>query len=108
MNVRSAIRSRGLLLALVIFVLLAALVAVPQVRWRIHVVALHLSGKIPDITLGEVIGYMGPGSDQTMRFLITRRSPYAVIHNFKSSEKDIAAGGKIFVENCSSCHGPDG
>ena len=36
---------------------------------------LHLAGKIPDITLGEVIAYMMPGSDQSMPQLIERRNP---------------------------------
>ena len=108
MNVQSAIRSRRVLLTLATVVLAIGLVAVPQVRWRVQVVALHLSGKIPDITLGEVLHYMGPGSDQSMRHLIARRNPHAAIRNFKTSEKDIAAGAQIFLNQCSDCHGPDG
>lgn len=108
MNVQSAIRSRRVLLTLATVVLAIGLVAIPQVRWRVQVVALHLSGEIPDITLGEVLHYMGPGSDQSMRHLIARRNPHAAIRNFKTSEQDAAAGAQIFLNQCSDCHGPDG
>lgn len=108
MNLQSAIRSRRVLLTLALCVVLAMGVAVPQVRWRFQVVMLHLAGKIPDITLNEMVGYMMPGSDQSMRHLILRRNPHAAIRNFKTSQQDIEAGAKTFLNQCSDCHGPDG
>ncbi len=109
MAARSTIRSRLLYFALAACVLLAiGVAAVPQVRWRIHVVMLHVTGKIPDITLQEVIAYMMPGSDQSMTGLIEKRNPFAVIENAKTSPADITSGATLFLDRCSSCHGPDG
>ena len=85
-----------------------ALVAIPQLRWRVHIVALHLAGEINDISLQEIVAYMMPGSDQVMPQLIEKRNPYAVISNAKTSNADVAAGATLFLNRCSSCHGPDG
>jgi len=85
-----------------------ACVAIPQLRWRIQVLALHIGGRIPDIRLSEVVAYMMPGSDQVMTDLIERRNPYAVIKNAKLSDRDVASGAVLFLNKCSSCHGPDG
>lgn len=106
---RLSIRRR-LILTAGLFVLagLTAAVAVPQARWRAHVLLLHLSGEIPDIELEQLIAYMLPGSEQTMTWLIERRNPYAVIRNFRTSAKDIEAGAQLYRERCASCHGPDG
>ncbi|HKQ16782.1 MAG TPA: PQQ-binding-like beta-propeller repeat protein [Steroidobacteraceae bacterium] len=79
-----------------------------RIRWRMHVVLLHVTGQIPDIGLGETIGYMMPSSAQGLEDLIERRNPYAVIRNTETTERDIASGGVLFLERCSSCHGPDG
>ena len=110
MGVRSASRSRLVLFALAACIVLAiiAVAAVDQLRWRVHIVALHLAGKIPDIALKEVVAYSMPGSEQVMPQLIERRNPYAVIRNAKTSEADVTAGSTLFLNRCSSCHGPDG
>ena len=72
------------------------------------VLLLHVAGEIPDITLQEVVAYMLPGSDQSMRHLIARRNPFAVIRNARTSQDDIEAGATIFLNHCSFCHGTDG
>lgn len=106
---RSALRSRLLLLVLAMFIVgVIACAAIPNIRWRIHVVLLQVTGKIPDISLREAVAYMLPGTDQSLFDLIDRRNPYAVIKNFKTSNSDVASGGALFLDRCSSCHGPDG
>src|SRR5579875_3247461 len=72
----------------------AALVflAVPRLRWRIRVLVLCASGRIPDIEFLQVVHYMLPQSEQWMEPLIETRNPYAVIHNFKTTAGDIQAG----------------
>ena len=108
MKSRSKLRSLLLLAVAALFVAgIAAATAIEPVRWRLQVIALHLAGKIPDITLKEVIVYMLPGSDQSMAWLVERRNPYAVIRDFKTSESDINAGSELFLARCASCHGPD-
>src|ERR1044071_4776995 len=102
------LRSRVLLVIAGLFVVcVAAAVAIEQIRWRLEVVALHVSGKIPNIALDEVIAYMLPGSEQSMAFLIETRNPYAVIRNFRTSNTDLQAGSELFLARCASCHGPD-
>jgi hypothetical protein len=63
-----ATRSRRITIIVVagVAALALALVAIPQLRWRVHIVALHLAGEITDISLQEIVAYMMPGSDQVM------------------------------------------
>ena len=71
MNVSSFVKRRGLAAAgIIALTAVAAVLSVPRLRWRVEVVALHLAGKIPDIEFGELIGFMMPGSDQSMTRLI--------------------------------------
>lgn len=41
--------------------LLGLVVALPGLRWRARMIALHLAGQIPDIELGQLIVYTLPG-----------------------------------------------
>lgn len=85
----------------------AAVFALPQLRWRVQVLAMHASGKIPDITLRELVVLMLPGSEQSLTPLIETRNPHAVIRNFHNSPADVAAGAQLFRERCGTCHGTD-
>ncbi len=105
----SFLRRRPLLVLATLALLgLGLVVVVPQLRWRAQVLALYLSGKIPDIELGELLAFMAPGSDQTMTRLIETRNPHAVVRNYRTSAEDIAAGATRFQAECSRCHGPQG
>jgi alcohol dehydrogenase (cytochrome c) len=96
--------------ALVVLLIIVALaiVAAPSLRWRTHVVILHLTGQINDIDFKDTLAYMMPGSDQWMEPLIERRNPYAVVRNFKTRPSDIDAGARLFRSRCAGCHAPDG
>src|SRR5262245_33725751 len=85
--------------------LVAVIMAVPRLRWRAQVTALHFAGKIPDIEFSELVAYMMPGSEQGLERLVITRSPYAVIANFKTSPADIESGHKLFSSHCANCHG---
>ena len=86
-----------------------ALVAVPQLRWRAHLVTLYATGGVKDIDFREMLAYMAPGSEQSLERLISTRNPFAVIRNFHNSPADVNAGGRLFQsEQCSNCHGADG
>jgi len=101
-------RRPGLTLGIFVLAGFAFALSVPTLHWRLQVLALHLTGKIPDIELGELIGSMMPGSDQSMTRLIETRNPHAVIKNSRVSPADIAAGGDLYRRECSNCHAPDG
>jgi alcohol dehydrogenase (cytochrome c) len=104
-------RTRRRLLAVSV-VLLAGLVvtlAIPGLRWRLHVVYMVLTGEIPDLELSELPGLLTPNAHQPLiaRLVITH-NPYAVIHLPRNTPADIAAGAALFREQCASCHSPDG
>jgi alcohol dehydrogenase (cytochrome c) len=100
-------RRRVHLILLLVLVLIAPVLLIPQIRWRAHVLVMHLTGQIPGIELGELIGYMLPSSDQSVARLRETRNPYAVIRNLHTSTADIEAGARLFQNTCASCHAPD-
>lgn len=93
--------------ALFLVVLCVSVFAIPQARWRVHVLTLYGAGQIRDIELSQLIRYMAPGSDQTLTWLIHTRSPYAVIRNYRSSPADIRSGSELFLKQCAVCHARD-
>jgi alcohol dehydrogenase (cytochrome c) len=101
-------RARLIVLAVSVVAIGGAVALVPQARWRVQVIALHLAGRIPDIDLKELVAFMLPGSDQSMTRLIETHNPHAVIRNARTSAADIAKGSQLFHQQCSGCHGADG
>src|SRR5437867_2916067 len=79
-------------IGMVLSISLLTIVGVGQLRWRAHVLLLHITGQIPDIDLKQIVAYMMPGSQQSMAFLVERRNPYAVVRNFRTEPADIEAG----------------
>ena len=109
MNALAMVRRNPIItMSVVLLAISIAMLSLPQIRWRVHVLLLHVSGKIPDIALGEVVTFMMPGSSQSMARLIETRNPHALIKNFHTSERDVAAGGRLYREQCAECHAPDG
>ena len=109
MKLRVVVRWRSLVtVSALLLIGLAVIWSTPPVRWRLELVGLQVAGAIPDIALGELLTYIAPGSDQSMRRLIETRNPYAVIKNFHVSPTDIIAGGELYRAKCASCHAPDG
>jgi alcohol dehydrogenase (cytochrome c) len=90
-------------------VLFALVLAVPAIRWRAQAVLMQATGQIPDVEWRELFILLTPGVGQKeiARLLITR-NPYAVIHIPNSTPAFAAAGGRLFREQCASCHAPDG
>lgn len=86
----------------------AAVLAVPQLRWRAEAVLLQLTGRIPDVSLPELVRLMWPHSGQIdLSSLPDTRNPYAVILVPPLSASRKAAGRARFAEQCAGCHGPD-
>lgn len=91
-----------------LLVLVVAAVAVPSLRWRVEVVGLQLTGRIPDMRLGELLRLTAPGAGQpNISRLLATRNPYAVVRVPSSAPAYIAAGAKTFQTECSACHGAD-
>jgi len=96
------------LMLAIVGLIAAALVAVPQLRWRVHVILLTAAGKIPDLEWADLWGFLSPRSRQSLARLIETRNPYSVIRNPQSSPADIEAGAGLFQAQCAVCHAPDG
>ena len=96
-------------LTLAIVGLIAVVVmAVPPLRWRVHLVVLTAAGKIPDLGWADLLSFLSPRSPQSLARLIETRNPYSVIRNPRSSPADVEAGAGLFRSRCAVCHAPDG
>ena len=78
------------------------------VRWRALVVGQKAAGQLDDLSWGELIGMLKPGSGFYLRGLLDSPNPYAVIRNPFISTKDIMTGQSLFESNCMVCHGAGG
>jgi alcohol dehydrogenase (cytochrome c) len=87
----------------------SAVLVVPQLRWRADTILLQVTGRIPDVSLPQLLRMMWPHSGQIdLSDLPGTRNPYAVIIVPPLSADEKAAGRARFAEHCAGCHGPDG
>jgi len=91
---------------------LAALIvafAIPGFRMRAEALELVLTGRIPDLGVGDLLALMRPGSGELeLGRLIDTRNPYPVIHIPPLTAAEKAAGMKLYDARCAGCHSPDG
>ncbi|HET9106464.1 MAG TPA: PQQ-binding-like beta-propeller repeat protein [Steroidobacteraceae bacterium] len=86
----------------------SAVFVVPQLRWRGEAVLLQLTGRIPDVSLAELVRLMWPHSGQIdLSSLPNTRNPYAVIVVPPLSASRKAAGRARFAQQCAGCHGSE-
>ncbi len=90
-------------------VALAGVWILPRVRWRVRAVGLELTGRIPDMGLGDLLALIRPGSGQTrLRSVLSTRNPYPVIVIPPLDAAQQAAGVRLYGAQCAGCHAPDG
>src|SRR3569833_843183 len=101
---------RRLMIAVLVFLgCVVIAITVPGLRWRLQVVYLDLTGRIPDLEIRELPALLMPGANQPrIARLVVTHNPYAVIHVPTDTAADVAAGAALFREQCASCHSPDG
>lgn len=98
----------GAALGVLIVALILAL-TLPAVRLRVAAVGLDLTGRIPDLPLGDLLAMMRPGSGELqLGRLVATRNPYAVIQVPPLSAAQRAAGRRLYGRQCAGCHAPDG
>lgn len=98
----------GTLVTAVLIVIIVAL-AVPNIRIRGEALELDLTGRIPDLGLGDLLAMMRPRSGELeLGRLVDTRNPYPVIHVPPLTAAQRAAGMKLYSEQCAGCHAPDG
>src|SRR5690348_1448640 len=89
-------RSRGRLWPVVAFaVIVVAAISIAGVRWRLELIGLQLTGRVPDMRLSEAVRLVMPGANQPdIAALLVNRNPYAAIHIPSREPSDIAAGAQ--------------
>jgi alcohol dehydrogenase (cytochrome c) len=105
-------RRRWMLAGIVVaaaFIVLMAAFAVPGIRLRAEVLALDLTGRIPDLPVSDLLAMLRPGSGELeLGRLPDTRNPYAVIRLPPLTAAQQAAGRTLYGEQCAGCHAPDG
>jgi alcohol dehydrogenase (cytochrome c) len=77
---------------------------VPEIEWRIKVIALKARGGIDDLGWSETIRMLLPSSGVYLEPILETGSPYSSINNLFTSDADIEAGENIFRTKCTLCH----
>src|SRR5215831_2953262 len=85
-----------------------AVFLIQPIRWRAAILFDKATGGIQEIGWSDLLRMLKPGSDIYIETLATTHNPYLTIENPRHSKKDLEAGKKLFVENCSMCHGDEG
>ena len=87
----------------------AAGFAVESTRWRLFLIGRKLRGEVREVTWGELLRMIGPGSRYYLRPIISEgRSVNGAIQNPFAAPADSDEGSKTFRARCSPCHGQDG
>lgn len=95
---------------LAVFILVSAAVAgfiSPSVAWRLKLLRVKLSGKIPEIPFSLLIKWSRPGSPVNLYHLAAVPNVNASVTNHLTDAESAAAGGRNFGRVCSQCHGDD-
>ncbi|MGH8170490.1 MAG: PQQ-binding-like beta-propeller repeat protein, partial [Steroidobacteraceae bacterium] len=81
----------------------------PSFRLRGEAAWLVVTGRIPDLTLGDLLAMMRPGSGELqLGRLLDTHNPYPVIMVPPLDAAQKAAGRKLYGQQCAGCHAPDG
>jgi alcohol dehydrogenase (cytochrome c) len=93
--------------AVVLVAVTAACLFVQPVRWRAQAIWLTITGQVADLSTREVLRMVRPGSGYWLEDLVENHSAYATISNPFVAPDDVSHGQKLFLQNCSGCHGAD-
>jgi len=96
-----------ILATITVLVLAGASLASPAVAWRLKLVALKLSGRIPEIPLTTLVRWLPPGSPVNLYHLAEVPNVNVSITNSFTDRDSAAAGSRSFGHICASCHGDD-
>jgi len=106
MSLRKTLIALGVVIALLGLAVIG-IQKTPGLDWRARVVLLKLRGQIVDLSWGEMLRMLRPGSGYYLQPMVLTGSAYSAIANPFVSESDIAAGATIFRSRCGLCHGSD-
>jgi alcohol dehydrogenase (cytochrome c) len=97
-----------ILTLLAIALLSGAAISVPEINWRVRVVALKLGGQLIEVDWSELLAMLMPGSRIYLESLAETQNPYASIENPYDSSADVRAGADLFGVRCGGCHSTTG
>jgi alcohol dehydrogenase (cytochrome c) len=105
-RLRSALRTTLLVLFSIVVPLVTMACVSPEVNWRLSLLGLKATGRLPTLDWADLLPMMMPGSGIWLEPLVESRNPYAVIRSPRTSERDVLTGKALFRANCQACHGP--
>ena len=105
MKIRRLLRLFVTAVVLIVVLGLAAIVAIPMLRWRATILFDLATGRLKDITWADISWMIRPGSGVYLEPLAKNRNPFLTIESPRHSKADIEAGGRLFSQQCSPCHG---
>lgn len=95
-------------ITIAVLVAVGTVFLVQPIRWRTAILFDRATGGIQEIGWSDLLRMLKPGSDIYLEALAKTHNPYLTIENPRHSKKDLEAGKKLFLENCSTCHGDEG
>lgn len=104
---RRPLRALSILGILIAVAVTGASLSSPAVAWRLKLVALKLSGRIPEIPLTTLVKWMPPGSPVNLYHLAEVPNANVSITNTFTDRDSAVAGSRSFAHICASCHGDD-
>jgi alcohol dehydrogenase (cytochrome c) len=105
MKIKRLLRLFVTTVVLILVLGLAAIVAIPMLRWRATILFDLATGRLKDITWADISWMIRPGSGVYLEPLAKNRNPFLTIESPRHSKADIEAGGQLFSQQCSPCHG---
>jgi alcohol dehydrogenase (cytochrome c) len=102
------VNARTILLRIVAILVALGIVAVAgtHANWRLEIMALKISGDLPELPWRDLLSMIEPGSGIWLQPLAESPNPYSVIRNPHTTAHDIATGKALFRYQCEHCHGP--
>src|SRR5678816_4823646 len=108
------VKRKRILLALVVLVVLSSTMTVAwifqndNVRWRVRVATLKLTGRVPELAWSELLTMMRQRGGYGLEGLLEGKSVHVTLRNPYITETDIVRGGELFNSRCAGCHGATG
>jgi alcohol dehydrogenase (cytochrome c) len=87
--------------------LVIAALSIPDLNWRMRVVAAKLTGRLPEIPIANLVAWLAPESPIYLERLAENPNAHSAISNMFTGAESVAQGKKLFAKHCSTCHGDD-
>src|SRR5882724_6908220 len=108
MPVKSSARAIAIVAIVFVAGVAALCAAVPGLQWRAKVIALKVSGRLPEVGSTDMLRWLVPGSAVYLGGLHDRPTVGAGIRNIGLDDAEYAKRGQEhYLRVCATCHGGD-